>query len=91
MISEWVAGIAVELVAWIASLFGDFEIPQWAYDSRGVMIDLLQTYSGLGVWVDWQALGICMAAVGGVYAIGVSIKLLRVVVAHIPQFGGAGG
>jgi hypothetical protein len=91
MIAEWFGEVVIAFVAWLASIWGDFEIPQWAYDSRGTMIDLLASYSGLGVWVDWQALGICMAAVGATYALGLVVRLIRVLVAHIPQFGGGGG
>lgn len=91
MIIEWLTDVGVSMLIAMAGWFPDFVIPPEVEDARGVMLSLLATYHGLGVWVPWAVLGICITAVTGVYATGVVIKLIRVVVAHIPQVGGGGG
>lgn len=91
MIAEYFGQLAVDFVVFLSNLFGDYQIPPELTSARGTMLVLLESSVGLGVWVDWNVLGLVMAAVGLVYGIGLSIRLIRAVVAHVPQFGGAGG
>lgn len=91
MITEWFVQLSFTVSGWVAGLFPDFEIPQWMLDSRGAMVGFLESMSGLGVWVDWGALALCVGAVAAAYGIGILIKLIRVGISHVPFFGGSGG
>jgi len=90
VITEWFAEIAMDFAIWIASLFPEWEVPVWMEDTRGAMVTFLESSVGLGVWVDWSALGICLTAVGVAYVAGLTIRLIRAILAHVPQFGGSG-
>ena len=90
MITDYFLQLAAQFIAWIATLWPDFEVPQWMLDARPSLITLMESFNGLGAWVDWDVLGICIAAVASVYGIALLIRVIRAAVAHIPQFGGGG-
>lgn len=90
MITEALLRAGASFASWILGLFPSWEPPAWATDTTGNLKNVLEWFTGLGVWVDWNALGICIGAVVGTYLVGFLIKLTRAVVAHIPMIGGAG-
>lgn len=90
MIVEWAAQICMDLAVFFAGLFPEWEIPEFMTSGDGWLGVMAESLYGLGVWVDWGALGICLTAVGGVYVVAGLIKLARAVIAHLPMVGGAG-
>lgn len=90
MIVELMAQVGANFVIWLASVMPEFEIPEFMLDQRSALIDVLQNFEGLGVWVDWQVLGFCLTATSVCFVIGLSARALRAIIAHIPQFGGGG-
>lgn len=92
MITDWFVSMSFDIAVWFASLFPEWEVPAWMTDARGMTIGLLEQFgTGLGVWIDWGVLGVCMIAVASAYGISFLILLFRRVFAHVPQFGGGGG
>lgn len=90
VITEWLIVLGMEIGGFFATLFPEWEIPAWMVEHRTTLVDMLETYNGFGVWVNWPVLGLCVAAVGVAYASGLGVRLARAVAAHVPQFGGAG-
>lgn len=90
MITEWLISLGLGVVTWIATLFPEWEIPEWVTENQQTSVQLLQSYEGLGVWVDWNALGVAIVATTTVYGVGLSVRGIRAALAHIPQFGGGG-
>jgi hypothetical protein len=90
LIVEWFMQLSAGFVAWLASLFGEWEEAD-AFDSvAGFVAELFGWFVGLGVWVNWGVLSVCIALQLTVTLTAFSIKLLRGVAAHIPLFGGSG-
>lgn len=90
MISEWFLDTSASFTEWLADLFGEWTPPEFMSDPQGVLGSLLAMFVGLGGWVDWTVLGVCLTAVIAAFVVGFTIKLVRAVVAHVPLFGGAG-
>lgn len=90
MIIEWLITVAVNFVGWIGSLFPTIEIPGWLSGLDGSVNGWFSQWDGVGVWVDWKFISTVVAVVLSVWAIGFVIKLVRVILGHIPQFGGNG-
>lgn len=90
MITDFLLGIVPAVVGWLAGIFPAWDPPSWMADTPVMLNRLLQDYTGLGVWVDWTALGVCISAVVGVYVVGSVIRLARAVVSYVPEFGGGG-
>lgn len=90
MIAEFFSDLGMNIAIWITTLFPEWEIPEWVHDSRGTLLGLLQTHSGLGVWVDWGVLGLCITATATTYGVMLLVKLIRAALGHVPQVGGKG-
>jgi hypothetical protein len=90
VISEWFMNMAAGFVEWLASLFGEWEPPTQLTDMADSAGYLVGQFASLGVWVNWPVLIGCVAASVAVWTVVVGIKLLRAVVAHLPEWGGAG-
>lgn len=90
MIAEFFASLGMDIAIWVTTLFPEWEIPPWVGDARGQLLAMLQTHNGLGVWVDWGMMGLCITATATTYGVVLTIKLVRAVIAHIPQVGGRG-
>jgi hypothetical protein len=90
MIVEWLMQMSVGFHAWLASLFPPVDLPEWVDNPFGGLLWVVEAAAGWGVWVNVGALALIATTVLTVYAVGFGIKLVRVVVAHIPFVGGGG-
>lgn len=90
MIAEWIASFGMDIAIFIAGLFPEWDIPGWVIDSRGQLVSMIEAQAGLGVWIDWGVLGLCITATVTTYSIAIVIKLVRAAAGHIPQIGGKG-
>ena len=90
MVTEWIVNLATSFVQWLASLFPAWDPPSQLTGMTTAVNSILGTLSGFGVWVDFTTLNSCVLAAVGVWAVVLAIKLIRAVIAHVPQFGGAG-
>lgn len=90
MITEALVGVGTWFGGWIVGLFPEWNPPAWLYEVPAMFSTAFGMVSGLGVWFDWQALGVVVGSVVAAYVIGFLVRLTRAVIAHIPQFGGGG-
>lgn len=90
MISEWFLGLMAGFVGMLGDAFGEWDPPSQLTDGAAGVNGLLQSFNGMGVWVDWTVLGGCVAVQISVWLGVLLIKLVRAIAAHVPQFGGGG-
>lgn len=88
MIVEWLASMAAGFVEWISGLLAQIQPPAWITDQHGALVSMLDSFNGLGVWVDWVSLGICIGAVLASWGSALLVKGLRWLVGLIPTMGG---
>lgn len=90
MITEWLMSLGVVISETIAGIFEPIEVPDWMIDSTANLVGFVNSASGLGVWVPWEALGLAAALLTVVFVVTFGAKLVRAIAAHIPFLGGAG-
>lgn len=88
MISEWFLQIALGFTVWLADAL-TFDVPDPS-TVFGPVAGIVQGFASMGVWINWAALGVAIAASLGTWAACLGIKSLRAVAAHVPVVGGAG-
>lgn len=91
MITEWLLNLAAGFVAWLATLFPEWEGFESTFGQfAGFLSELMGAFVGLGVWVPWAVIAACVGVQITAWLLSLSGKTLRAVAAHIPFFGGAG-
>lgn len=90
MISEWFLGLMAGFVGMLGDAFGPWEPPKQLTDGADGVNGVLQSFTGMGVWVEWPVLSACVAVQVGVWLTVLVIKLVRAIAAHVPAVGGAG-
>lgn len=90
MITEALVGVGASLVGWIVGLFPDWDPPAWMVETPVKYRGLFEGFADMGVWIDWVALGLVIGTVVTAYVAGFVVRMVRAIVAHIPQFGGGG-
>lgn len=88
MIIEWFAALGAGFIEWVSHLFDGIQVPSWLTDQHGALVTMLDSFNGLGVWVDWTALGICVGAVLVSWTAAAGIKGLRWFIGLFPTMGG---
>lgn len=90
MIINWIIDVALGFVAWLGSLFPVWDIPP-ALASPGTLVNqVMQSFLGLGAWVDWVVLGAVALAVVGTWVVMFGVKLVMKLVSFLPFVGGSG-
>lgn len=89
MITEFFIGIGVWIAEFILGLF-DFDLPDFFTEPPTVVQDLGGMVASLGVWVPWGVLSSAVFWVFALWVIFFLVKLVRQLVAHVPQVGGSG-
>lgn len=89
MIVEWLIGIASNIVTWLSEDVLTWEGAQ-PRDVWGDIEGMVAQFASIGVWIDWAAVSAAVALAIGVWLVCLTIKAIRALLAHIPQFGGAG-
>lgn len=91
MVTEWVFDVFVSLAAFVGSWFVvEWEVAPFFVNFDSTINDVLDNLSGVGAWVDW---GITFTVVGAVvlaWIVGLGVKLVRQIAAHLPVIGGSG-
>lgn len=90
MIIEWLVKVAVGLWQWIADLFPDWDIPAELTDPDGMFVQIASFGQGLEPWVNWGLMGGLALIPLGMWVIGVTVKLVRLLLGHVPGIGGNG-
>lgn len=90
MIVQFLLSLGSSLVAWIGELMPEAELPTDVADPGDWLVSILSMGQGLGTFVDWTFLGICIALTSGVWVTSMTVKMFRSGVTHLPWFGGRG-
>lgn len=90
MITEWLIRVGSGFGRWVAGLFPELEIPEQLVNLDDMVNTVLGYGDGLGAFVDWGLIGLIAAIPLTVWAGGLIVKGIRVLVAHIPLIGGKG-
>ena len=90
MILEWIVQVAVGLWEWIANLFPDWDPPAELTDPDGMIGQLFAFGQGLEPWVNWGLIGALAAIPFAVWVIGIVVKMVRLLIGHVPWIGGNG-
>jgi hypothetical protein len=83
--------LAASFVVWLGGLFPDWEDPQVFNDLSGFLTTLVAAFAGLGIWVPWAVIGLCVGVQVSAWGLSLSGKTVRALASHIPFFGGSGG
>lgn len=90
MILEWLFGLGSDFVGLVASWFPPLDLPLWVTDPLGELGGVLETVEGIGWWVPVEPVLAILVALGGFYLIAFGIRLVRMILGHIPEIGGNG-
>lgn len=90
MITEWLISVGSGFGQWVASLFPVLELPEQLVDLDDTVNTILSYGEGMGAFVDWTAIGIIAGIPLAVWALGLVVKGVRVLIGHIPFIGGKG-
>jgi hypothetical protein len=90
MITEALMQLALDLAQFLlipALALAGIQAPP---DITGDLAAFVGNFASVGVWVPWTALAAASSLSVTVWAVGIGVKFLRAVAAHIPFLGGAG-
>jgi len=90
MIVEWFFGVGVTVINALCSTINGWSPDAWFIDVGQSINSVTSTLDGLGVWVNWAVIGACTASVLASWTLFGNVKLARVGISHVPQFGGGG-
>jgi hypothetical protein len=88
MIVEWLLGLGETISEWLAGLMTFEGVNPEAVWSQ--MSGLVAQFGSLGAWIAWGTIGTAVGVAISVWLVCLGIKVTRAVLAHVPQFGGAG-
>lgn len=89
MITEWLIDMALAVVDWFVSLFGDATVPDWLTGVSGWISDLLQNAAGLGAWIPFVLLATVAGSVFGTWLVLWIVKAIRWIWGLTPLSGGS--
>lgn len=90
MITEWFLGLVSTVVQFFVDGIPDWEVPSQVVNLDDTINGFTGMLDGSGVWLPWAFMFGCIAVVVGSYVVGLTVKVVRAVLAHVPAFGGAG-
>lgn len=88
MIVEWLMGVAVGFVQWLAGLFPVLELPDELVHLDDSFNSIFALGEGLGAFIPWGLVGLIAGIPLAVWVGGLLIKVVRVLVSHLPFIGG---
>lgn len=88
MISQYFVDLFTNIVGWIAGILPNATIPDNVVHPDAAANGLFGLVTGLGVWVSWPVINACVGVSLAVFAAGGLIALFRVILSHLPYFGG---
>lgn len=90
MILEWLMRVGTGFASWVVSLFPSIDMPDAIVNLDSSIEDVLQLGAGAGVFIDWTYIGIVAGVPLAIWALGLLVKAIRALLAHIPFVGGKG-
>lgn len=89
MIFEAIVSAVVALLTFLAGLLGDLPAPDWLTSLSGPLGELVALGDGMGAWVPWSLARTIFLAVLASMAVGLGIKLVRIVASFLTAGGGS--
>lgn len=90
MIIEWLLGLTTWLGTMIIGMVPENDAAELVDTSSNVIADVISMGNGITVWFPWTVVGVCLAATYSAWAALFALKIVRQLIAHIPQIGGTG-
>lgn len=88
MIVEWLVAVGTSMGNTVVGLFPSISIPAGIQNLDDGVNGLLNSTSGLGVWLDLPTIGILAAVPAAVWGLGMTFKGFRMLLSHLPFVGG---
>jgi hypothetical protein len=70
MITEWLVAVGAAVMAWVASLLPDWEVPSQIANVDDQINGFFGLFNGFGVWVDWVYIGLVCGIPLSIWGIG---------------------
>lgn len=90
MILEWLLGLGAGVSEWVASIMPPIELPEQLVNIDEAINSIFAYGNGLGAWVDWSLCAVVLLVPLAVWAVGLTVRAVRVLISHVPFFGGNG-
>lgn len=88
MIWEWVWNRIAEAAEWLHSQYVVMGVPDWVFSGVAFVASAMAYVTSLGNWIPFDLMYVVAVAVFAAWALGISIKLLRVVASFMTLGGG---
>lgn len=91
MIVEWLLSLGANVGIWLSSFVPTFDaVNGVVIPANSFMFALIQGIGSLGVWIPFQTIGTCVGIALNLYLVSFAFRIVRVVLGHVPLFGGNG-
>lgn len=90
MVTEWFLGLAVWLGSSVLGMLPDDQAGDVVGSATGIVANVVSMGSGVTVWFPWGVAALCGGFLFASWAALFILKILRQLLAHVPQFGGTG-
>lgn len=90
MFIEWLAQVGAAIGEWFAGLIPPLDIPDELVHLDEAINSIFEYGNGLGAWIDLQLCAAILAIPLVVWVVGLSVRAIRAIIAHIPFIGGGG-
>ena len=91
MIVKWFLAALLGVVNWVAGLFPVIQPPEWLSSSDSKVNDMLDQVGSFGAWLPLQTILAVSASIFACLAIGLAIKVARIVASYATLGGGSAG
>ena len=88
MITEWLIALAVGVADWFLGIFPAWTVPAEIAGFDDTVNGFTASFTGLGVWVPWTLLIVCIGITLGAVAVNWIVKAARWVLGLVPTMGG---
>lgn len=90
MVTEWFLTFAVWLGEMVIGMMPENGAAGIVNDGSNVVANVVSMGNGLSVWFPWAVIGAVGASVYAAWSALFIFKIVRQLLAHVPQFGGTG-
>lgn len=90
MIFDVFLDLMLGMVSWFLDWTGESPAAQITFTMDDLVTPWVAGLSSLGAWVPWGAIVFCAPIVTGAYILFFGLRFLRMLIGHVPQFGGNG-
>lgn len=89
MITSWLLGLITGFIAWAVSLLPTWDPPAWLLTAEVTFRNAIEGVSAMGYWLPIGAMGTVAAAVLAAMALGLAIRITRIVLSFLTAGGGS--